>query len=104
MSLPSAKWANAVCCSADHIFVAGKGTAAVHVFTWTGAYICSLSHDLLGLGELDLIYAINCSRGEPVLQLAVGHAGVTKSLHAYKVSECRSRSAEYNHEYTYSLL
>ena len=78
MSLPYAPLH--VCCSADYIFVYEHGPRAVHVHSWTGLHIQTLSHQQLGVKEIKRISAIGCSNDGTVLQLATDD-----TLHACKV-------------------
>ena len=72
---------NAVCCSADYIFV---NDGSVHVYSWTGLDIQTLSPQLLGVkGRIN---AIQCTHDGNILQLASGDTNDVCSLHAYKVS------------------
>ena len=79
---------NAVACNDSHIFVADSAPGGgVHIHTWSGQHIQSLSRHQLGLQEDDTIWAIHYSSPDMTLQLAIGDcdSGTVNSLHACKV-------------------
>ena len=79
----TAKHWTAVCCSSHYIFVADRH--CVHVYSWTGRCIQTLSQQQLGIGKNDTMHAIQCNHDGTVLQLAKGDRRCVRSLHAYKV-------------------
>ena len=83
VSLPSK--AGLVCCSADYIFSSSQyGNLAVHVYSWRGVLIQTLSHQQLGIRKDHSISAIQCNKDGTVLQLAIVTRG-GRTLRAYKV-------------------
>ena len=96
---------SAVTCSSFHVFVADSAPGGgVHIHTWSGHYIQSLSHKQLGLQEDDCIWAINCNEEflirDPTLQLAVGDYGSESvhSLRACRVSAITEEVALSDHD------
>ena len=75
---------NAVCCSADYIFVVSNYLPAVHVYSWTGHHIQTLSHQQLGARKNHYIHTIQCNNDGTVLQLAMGGHSDVRFLRAYK--------------------
>ena len=84
----------AVCCCADYIFVAGsRFRATVHIYSWTGRRIKTLSPEQLGAEWKSDILAIQCNHDGTVLQLVTENIKddifCDHSLCAYKVSDDR---------------
>ena len=71
-----------VCCCPDYIFLAHYAGVSVHVYSWTGYHIQTLSHQQLGIWADDMIRAIQCNHDGTVLQLATGADHGVYSLHA----------------------
>ena len=81
-------YCHCVCCSADYIFVGSHFPAVVHVCSWTGIHIQTLSQNQLGFDEdHSWIHAIQCNHDGTTLHLATGSSDevLKLSLQSYKV-------------------
>ena len=82
-----ARWRNAICCTKEYIYVASWKPAAIHIHTWSGLLLQTLSHQELNIDEGARIHAVNCDVAGNTLMLTAGQKYRTKTLHAYRVSD-----------------
>ena len=62
-------------------------SAAIHIHTWSGCHLQTLSRQELNLNERAHIRAVNCDVAGNTLILAAGRNFITHCLHAYRVSD-----------------
>ena len=78
--------ADLVCCSADYVFSSYRyGNPAVHVYSWRGVLIQTLSPQQLGIRRDHKIRVIQCNKDGTVLQLVTRGGRGLHTLRAYKV-------------------